>query len=241
MRVRFGDCVLDSDIRQLFRGKKLVHLTPKTFRLLELFLENRPRALSKQELHETIWPGTFVSETTLSGAVSDIRAAIGEGAADPSWIRTVHGFGYAFSGEAIDSTASTTPVGASCYLLWEDRLIPLGPGDNLLGRAEDAGIRISHPSVSRHHARIALLGGLATLEDLESKNGTFIGEARIAQPARLRDGDDIRLGEIRLTFRLVSAANSTETVKHPGLAHRPASPESKTQVKHLPGKRGNRR
>ena len=61
MRVRFGDCVLDTDTRELFRRDKPVHLPPKAFRVLELLVENRPRAVTKDEIHDKIWPGTYVS------------------------------------------------------------------------------------------------------------------------------------------------------------------------------------
>jgi hypothetical protein len=61
MRIRFGECVLDSETRELLLRGSAVHLSPKGFQFLELLLESRPRALSKSEIHEKLWPGTFVS------------------------------------------------------------------------------------------------------------------------------------------------------------------------------------
>lgn len=49
MRVAFGDCVLDSETRELTRDGQAVHLSPKSFRLLELLLVERTRALSNEE------------------------------------------------------------------------------------------------------------------------------------------------------------------------------------------------
>jgi DNA-binding winged helix-turn-helix (wHTH) protein len=236
MRVRFGECVLDSDSRELFHREKLVHVLPKAFQLLELLLAKRPRALSKQEIHDVVWPGTFVSEATLARAISDIRAAIGEEGREAGSIRTVHGFGYAFSAAAIDATVTAAPAGPSCYLIWEDRVITLATGNNLLGRAEDAGVRINDPSVSRHHARI-VLHDRATLEDLGSKNGTFVRDSRITQPTRLMNGDAIRLGEIDLTVRLVSADDTTKTVEHPDRARRKAPSQPNSQDRTATAKR----
>lgn len=72
---------------------------------------------------------------------------------------------------------------------------------------------IDAPGVSRHHARILLEPARAALEDLGSKNGTYVGERRITKPASLADGDQIRLGSVVVTFRIPqSGATGTETV-----------------------------
>src|SRR5512144_724807 len=99
MRVSFGDCTFDSETRELLRGGKAVHLSPKAFRLLELLLEERPRALSKEQLQEKLWPRTFVSEANLAGLAAEARRAIGDSSKGSKLLRTVYGFGYAFSGE----------------------------------------------------------------------------------------------------------------------------------------------
>ena len=87
--------------------------------------------------------------------------------------------------------------------------MPLEEGENILGR--DPGTRGSIPdaSISRRHARITVRGETATLEDLESKNGTFVGEDRVARPTLLSDGDTVRLGLVRLTFRAPPGGLST--------------------------------
>jgi pSer/pThr/pTyr-binding forkhead associated (FHA) protein len=69
-----------------------------------------------------------------------------------------------------------------------------------LGRAVDNDIVISDPSVSRHHARLVIVDGAAELRDLGSQNGTFVGDRRITA-TRLAEGDTIRLGDARFTFR----------------------------------------
>jgi len=102
--------------------------------------------------------------------------------------------------------------GASEFeLLLEDRELPLRGGENVLGRGRDASVRIHDKSISRHHARIEIRGGEATLEDLRSKNGTFLRGERIEVPARLENGDVIRLGSVTMTVRHLPETGSTDT------------------------------
>jgi DNA-binding winged helix-turn-helix (wHTH) protein len=214
MRLQFGDCLFDSETREVFRKQKPAHLSPKAFRLLELLLEDRPRALPKDELHEKVWPGTFISEATLASAIAEIRAALGDSGRKEQFVRTVHGYGYAFCGETLEAPrASAGPAAEdTCYrLVWNGREISLVPGENVLGRDRQAVAWIDDTSVSRRHARILIRKGSARLEDLQSKNGTYLSGARIDEPVELHDGDVIRLGSASLTFRVFSAAGSTAT------------------------------
>ena len=99
----FGDFELDQERRQLLRSGEPVPLEPKAYELLSLLLERRPRALSRAQIRDAIWPQTFVSESTLAVVVNGIRHALDDDARSPRFIRTVHGFGYAFCGEARES------------------------------------------------------------------------------------------------------------------------------------------
>ncbi len=67
-----------------------------------------------------------------------------------------------------------------------------------LGRGTDNLIRLDGDTVSRHHARIAVAEGVASIEDAGSTYGTFVDGEQIAEPTRLRDGSKIRLGETEL-------------------------------------------
>ena len=104
MKIRFGECVLDTEERVLHRGGQPVHLTPKAFQLLGFLLEVRPRAVPKSELQEKLWPATFVSEGNLATLIKEARVAIGDSARQPLYIRTVHGYGYAFAGTVQETT-----------------------------------------------------------------------------------------------------------------------------------------
>ena len=92
-RVAFGEFVLDSDTRELLRAGRAVHLSPKAFQLLEALVANRPKALSKDELHDRLWPDSFVVEANLANLVVSIRAALGDDPRRPQYIRTVQRFG----------------------------------------------------------------------------------------------------------------------------------------------------
>ncbi len=212
MQVRFGDCLLDTEARQLSRAGRPAELTPKGFELLTNLLAGRPRAFSKQQLHEVLWPDTFVVDVSLARLVSEVRKAIGDDARAQRYIRTVHGYGYAFSGEVVEKVGerSTGPA-APCWLVWGRRMVPLGGGENLVGRAVESVVFIDSSRVSRHHARIEVTETGAVLEDLGSKNGTYIEGKRVEGTVALSDGDQITVGPMVMVFRSADGAASTET------------------------------
>ena len=207
----FGPFALDLDCRQLVAGtqRQPVHLSPKAYELLCVLLHARPKALSKDDLHQQLWPSTFVSEATLASLVGDLREALGKHC-ETRFIRTVHGFGYAFSEEARETGASVdAPV--RHWIIWNGRERPLTEGEHLIGRDADAALALGSPSVSRHHAKLVVAGDVITLEDLGSKNGTFLRGKAVTSPTALADGDQIRIGAFELTFRTLNAMGSTET------------------------------
>jgi TolB-like protein/DNA-binding winged helix-turn-helix (wHTH) protein/tetratricopeptide (TPR) repeat protein len=99
MLLTFGDFELDQERRQLLRSGGVVPLEPKAYELLCLLIDRRPKALSRAQIRDAIWPGTFISESTLGVVVNNVRQALDDDARQPRFIRTVHGFGYAFCGE----------------------------------------------------------------------------------------------------------------------------------------------
>ncbi len=208
--------MFDPGTREVFRNGQVVPLSPKAFQLLDILIRERPAAVSKEKLHEEIWPDTFVSDANLANLVGDLRAGLADDAKSPRIIRTVQRFGYAFSGDARPMSAAdrrARPRSTAFRLIWGDREIALVEGENLLGRDEDCAAWIDVHSVSRHHARIVVEGGTAMLEDLESKNGTFVREERIDRPTAIQDGDEIRIGTVSMTLRLYRPGVSTETAR----------------------------
>lgn len=213
MQLRFEEFTLDTESRQLWCGDAERHVSPKGFDLLRLLIDNRSRALSKAELHKRLWPDTFVSDATLSSLVAEVREALGERAGRARFVRTIHRFGYAFKGAATDEA----PRGGSatgdvrCWIIWDRGQMALRDGEHLLGRDGDVSVWLESPTVSRHHARIRVSGADVTVEDLQSKNGTYLRGDRVTTPVALADGDQIRLGSVPVTFRVVRAGASTET------------------------------
>lgn len=223
MTVRFGDFSLDPDRRLLMRGTEAVPLARKAFDFLDVLVSQRPRAVSKEQIRDRVWPKTVVSESTLNGLVGELRAALGDDAHEPRYIRTIHAFGYAFVGEVESEASTPAPAGSgvdrspallTARLLWEDRLIPLSPGANILGRDEEVNVRIDAPSVSRRHARITIAAGEpASIEDLASKNGTWVAGRRLeGGKATIADGAALRLGKVELLFLDSKEKGSTQTV-----------------------------
>jgi DNA-binding winged helix-turn-helix (wHTH) protein len=212
MRVLCADWALDTDTHQLVRSGDVVHVSPKAFDLLTTLLRERPRALSKVELRDSIWPHTFVSETSLANLIAELRSALGDEAGQPRYIRTVHRHGYAFCGTATNAAAAPPASGSDrVHLLVRDREIALTPGTHVLGREPEAAVWIDSTQVSRHHARIVVTGTGASIEDLGSKNGTFVNRARVVSVQPLSDRDEIDLGPERLVVRVLGDAASTQT------------------------------
>lgn len=209
MRVSFSEFVLDMATRQLFRGGTRVHLEPKALDLLELLVARRPEAVSKTEIQRRLWPDAFVSESSLTGLVAQVRKALADDRRQERFLRTVHGFGYAFSGEIAPGVAPEPDPTAR--LVWEDSVFLLHAGDNVLGRSAEASVRIDAPGVSRRHALVVVAHDGATIEDLASKNGTFVDERPVEAPTPLHDGDRLRLGRQLLVFRGAGSSANTWT------------------------------
>ena len=215
MRIRFDRFTLDVGTRQLLDGSREVHLEPRAYDLLALLIRERPNVLSKSALQQHLWPKTFVAEANLSNLVAEIRAALGDRARAPRFVRTVHRRGYAFCGEAMALSGHTASAAgqARCWLEWGRQRFPLSAGENIVGRDPDAQVPLDSSTVSRRHARLVLEPSGTRLEDLGSKNGTFRGDARVTAPVRLADGDIIRFGSLTLTFHARAPLGSTDTQK----------------------------
>ena len=212
MQVRFGPFVLDSESRELRRDSQRVSLSPKAFELLSVLVASRPKAVSKAELQERLWPATFVVEKNLANLVSEIREAIGDDSSNPRFIRTVPRFGYAFR-ETILTAADWAERrgGVSFRIKWVSGRVTLDEGEHVLGRDPNVEIYLDAPKVSRRHAVIRIAGARATIEDLGSKNGTFVGDQRVDGSRSIGDGDVITVGSVKLTVSALQTPNSTET------------------------------
>ena len=109
MTYRFGPFALDVRTRRLLRNGQEVHLSPKAFDLLLSLVENRSRAMSRDDLLKLLWPSTFVLDTNLAGLVVEVRRALGDAADEPRFVRTMHRFGYCFIGSVHEGHAGEEP------------------------------------------------------------------------------------------------------------------------------------
>jgi DNA-binding winged helix-turn-helix (wHTH) protein len=218
VRVVFGPFAVDPGTRQLLRGPTECHLSPKAFDLLWSLVEARPKVIEKAELHQRLWPDTFVVDGSLNVLVGQIRQALGDDAQRPRFIRTVHGVGYAFCGDAAEEPPRTAVAATTrCWLIRGDRTFGLVEGDNLIGRDPDSSVWLNSASVSRRHACITVDGRSRrlTLRDLGSSNGTFLSRTLVNGPMELADGAVITFGTVETTLHLWNPAKASETKRIP--------------------------
>jgi DNA-binding winged helix-turn-helix (wHTH) protein len=198
MRVTFNGYAFDSNRRTLTRGATPVAVTPKAFALLDALIAAAPNPMSKEEIYELLWPGVFVETGNLHNLISELRGALGD--EEHEVIRTVHRIGYAFEAP-FEREESTSP-----RLLVGDDVIELAEGETIIGRD-----RLGTPDSSRRHARLVVTGPSITVEDLGSKNGTFVRGERIQGRVPVHDGDEIVFGRTRAILRVVDTTAATVT------------------------------
>ena len=208
MRLKFGDCVLDLGARQLERGNSVVPLEPKMYELLEALIKRRPAVVTNNELDELLWPNVYVARTSLTRLVSELRAVLGDSPRDSRIIRTAYKVGYAFCADVTDLPAVRSSP-ATIEVLWMKQSFPLTDGEHIAGRDAECSLIIDGTTVSRRHARITVADDAATIEDLESTNGTYVNGTRITAPTRLAHGDELSLGSEILQVRRRSASALT--------------------------------
>ena len=212
MAYRFGQFLYDPVSHGLLREGAEIPLTHKSRELLLLFLQNPGRLLRREEIIERVWPDVAVTDDALRFQVTELRKAFG--ADGDTFIRTIRREGYRWEapvrGEAHRPVEPSGPEAAGVRsepryrLVLESREVQLLEGENVIGRDPDAALWIDHSSVSRRHARVVIADGKATLEDLESKNGTRLNGIEIKHRMPLTDGDEVRIGPETMVFRAMS-------------------------------------
>lgn len=212
MMYLFGDFTLDPGEQVLRRGDRPIHLTPKAMQLLEYLIEKRPNVVSRQMLFDHLWPDVIVQEANLKNLVADLRHALDDHERHGRFLRTIHGRGYAFTSDVTESVRPTARSAKRLVIFLHDkRRLILAAGDNIIGRDEHADAVLDDPGVSRHHARVVIESDRVTIEDLGSKNGTWVRGRRIDAPVVLEHGDDLTLGTATLTVKITHRDDDTAT------------------------------
>lgn len=218
---RLADYLVEPRLNRIRRTDDDVHVEPRVMDLLVLLASRRGDVVSKEELVEAVWEGRFITDWALTRTIADLRRALGDEARNPRFIATISKRGYrliapvewqdATPASTAEAPPGLTGPGPLFALTWRGRTLPLSEGEHVLGRSPDGVACISSPKVSRRHARITVSGRGAMLEDLGSKNGTYLNGRRLERPAELVDGDAIGVGPARLVFRAFVPDGSTET------------------------------
>jgi DNA-binding winged helix-turn-helix (wHTH) protein len=212
----FGRFEFDPVTRRVRCEGADIHLTPKAFELLAALLDGAPRVVSKRELHARLWPGGAVADATLVALIKQLRAALDDRDRAAPLIRTVHRVGYALELPLVRREPAMPSVAAR-WLTVGQRRLSLATGENIVGRDEAASVRLDDPMVSRRHARILVSGSGALIEDLGSKNGTFVdGQPIAAGSMPLRNGIQLAFGTVLVVYG--ESGNGMPTVTHVGPA-----------------------
>jgi DNA-binding winged helix-turn-helix (wHTH) protein len=199
--VRFGLFEIDLDTGELRRRGARIPLQQQPFQVLAMLLERPGRLVTRDQLRARIWPDAVYVDFDhgLNKAVSKLRRALGDTADNPRYVETLSRRGYRFVAP-VDGAPAAAPA-STLRLIWEGRAIAVAEGSSDIGRDRDAAICVDAPSVSRRHARVVFSEGRAMIEDMHSKNGTFVNGRRIEGPVALSDGDEIRVGVALLVVR----------------------------------------
>jgi DNA-binding winged helix-turn-helix (wHTH) protein len=210
-----GEWLVEPTLDRISRDGHHVRLRPRAMDVLICLALESGKLASKQNIIDTVWRTEYVSEHALTQVIAELRAALGDDARNPSYIENIPRRGYRL-------VAAVTPVAMSVpsvhdaslpfKLQSEEGDHPLVQGPNIIGRTIDADLCIDRTEVSRCHARIVVQGTTATIEDLGSKNGTYVNGERLEAPILLTNGDEIWIGRsvARLRFLVEGEPTMTE-------------------------------
>jgi DNA-binding winged helix-turn-helix (wHTH) protein len=213
---RVGDWLVEPDLGRVSRDDTGRQLEPRIMHVLVCLAERCGEVVARHELVDAVWAMEFITENTLTHAIAELRKLFGDNARDPRYIETITKRGYRLI-MPVEGLVKRHPhpPGAhlDCGLVLEGHRTTLAAGENLIGRATDVAVHIDSVEVSRHHARIRVGADQATLEDLGSKNGTYLWGRCVTTPVRLEDGDEISIGPALLVFATLRTTDTTQTAR----------------------------
>jgi DNA-binding winged helix-turn-helix (wHTH) protein len=228
---QFAQFELDVPAYALRRAGKTVRLEKIPMELLILLVQRAGTLVERSEIRMQLWGSdVFVEhDAAINTAIRKIRHALGDEPAAPVFVETVVGKGYKFiapvehltslshpddsaaGGDAGQSSPGLRVFPRFSVTIREQEFV-LQSRQTVLGRDPSAGVCVDHPSVSRRHARISIESDKAILEDLGSRNGTFLNGRRIDGPVTVHDKSVIGLGPFTLIFSIVREPASTQSM-----------------------------
>ena len=201
----FGDCVVDTGAREIRRGGQVQATAPRVFDLIVFLIEHRRRVVPKDELLDRVWSGAFLSDSVIARAVMKARHCIGDNAAEPKLIKTIHRVGYRFmapteiaggtdAGEAAavqEETQAAVPIVAPMHrialLPFENRTgdaqfswVELGLL-SMVNQALESDVRLSVSSVTTVLKTLELPGKDQTFDAVASRFRELLGVGWVGQ------------------------------------------------------------
>jgi len=194
---RVGPFLIDRAAYRVTRDGRVVDLTPKLLDLL-LYLLDRPATLvTKEELLDALWPGANVTENALAQAVSELRQALGDDAAAPTYIKTIARRGYRFIApvERVEEATSETADHSSRRITAADEARTIAVMDfvNVSGESDYAWLSAGIAET--------VTGDLRSLGEFK-----VIERSRVGETARRTDGSLQQIGaDLRARLAVVGS------------------------------------
>ena len=197
---RHDGCLVQSNLNRLVRGESRVQIRPRPMDVLCFRAQQQGEVVSKAEILAAVGPERYMAESVLGRSITELRAILGDDAAEPRYVETIAKRRYRpFApvqradlpaprrGQEPRAApkALSSPEEHTCSLCWGERKIPRAEGEDVIGRADEAAVRLESPQLSRRHARIVVSGDRAVLEDFGSKNGTCVRDQMVPTPVVL--------------------------------------------------------
>ena len=212
---RLGEWVVEPELNRVSRGERSAQLPPKAMEVLVALADRPGEVILRRQLIDTVWRVEFVSDNVLAQAVADLRQALSDDAGAPQFIETIARRGYRLVApvEPVRPAAQPGRPSGTAVRIGEQEIV-LRFGDNLIGRSPEADVRVDSDQVSRRHAMLVVSPDAVTLEDLGSKNGTYLWGAQIERPTILEEGDEITVGPALLVVASTTGLSTTRTARH---------------------------
>jgi DNA-binding winged helix-turn-helix (wHTH) protein len=230
--IEFPPFRLDAADERLSRDAQAVPLRPKTFAVLRHLAERPGRLVTKEEIFDAVWPGTTVTEDTLTKSIRELRIALGDDAREPRFIATVHGRGFRFIAPRASRAAAATFVGRedelrrleSCFATASDGRRQLvfitgeaGIGktalvDELVGRLDGAAL------VARGHCIEQHGGGEPYMPILDALAQLGAGPDRERLAAAVRRQAPAWLGELSIEPAGTTTSTPARMLRELGMA-----------------------
>jgi adenylate cyclase len=188
---RFGPFTVDAGSYRLFRGTEVIPLSPKIIDLLLYLVARQSALVPKDELFAALWPDVAVTDNALTQAVSELRQALGDDAATPTYIQTVARRGYRFIAP-VEAAASRSPEQAEATD--RDRISDEAPAIAVMD--------FSNVSTDREFAWLSSGIAETVTNDLRAAGtGRIIDRIRVVEAVR-RTGADLSALRAQLHFDL---------------------------------------